>query len=88
MNGVIAIVLLVVNIPVYKFLYKLFFRNEDDFQESVRYTFTPNLYSLFKGEYFKDRMAEARLSFFVVCCVLVVMAQYFMIQAVIDWLMK
>lgn len=77
MNGVIAIVLLVVNIPVYKFL-----------QESVRYTFTPNLYSLFKGEYFKDRMAEARLSFFVVCCVLVVMAQYFMIQAVIDWLMK
>ena len=31
-----------------------FFRDADDFRESLRFVFTPDLFSLFRGEYWED----------------------------------
>lgn len=63
MSLVMIILLLFLNIPVYRFLFRVFFVDNDDYNESIRHTFTPNIISLFRGEYWKDRMNTARLQF-------------------------
>lgn len=56
MEAIILIILLLANIPVYKKIHKLIFKDSGDFRESVKYSLTPDVYSLFKGRYWKDRI--------------------------------
>ena len=79
----IMVVLLIVNIPLYKIIFKPMFRDSDDFKESVRYSFTPDLFSLFRGQYWKDQIGEAKLSFFIIACISAIAFEYFIIKAVI-----
>ena len=73
----IMVVLLIVNIPLYKIIFKAMFK------ESVRYSFTPDLFSLFRGQYWKDQIGEAKLSFFIIACISAIAFEYFIIKAVI-----
>jgi hypothetical protein len=84
MEIVIIIVLLVVNIPAYKAYYRLMFRDAEDFKDSIKYSFTPDLFSLFKGEYRKDRVAEMKLSFFYFLCFATVLIEFFIIRFFIN----
>lgn len=79
----IIMVLLIVNIPLYKVIYKFIFRDSDDFRESVKYSFTPDLFSLFRGRYWKDQIGEAKLSFFIIACIAAVAFEYLIIKSVI-----
>jgi hypothetical protein len=63
LSFIIVIVLIVLNIPLYKLIFKLFFKDSEDFSESLKYSFTPDIISLFRGEYWKDQMGQAKLSF-------------------------
>ena len=83
MEPVIAIILLIANIPVYKRIFKLIFKDSNDFNDSIRYSFTPDLFSLFKGNYWKDRAGEAKLSFLIFCCVIIVVVEFFIINSII-----
>lgn len=83
MKGIIILVLLIINIPVYKCISKLFFEDYDDFLQSIRYSFTPDLFSLFKGEYWKDRVSEMKLGFFIFSCAIVVIFEYLIITSII-----
>ncbi len=71
----LIIVLAVVNLPVYYLFYKLVFKDLSDFGQSVKYCLMPNLFSLFRGEYFKDQWATLKMVFFVVMCVGAVAAE-------------
>lgn len=52
MEVVIIITLLIINtFTVYRFLFNLIFSDKDDFSDSLRYSFTPNIFSFFRGEY-------------------------------------
>jgi len=84
MDVAIVIVLLLVNIPLYKIIFKFMFRDSDDFKESIKFSFTPDIYSLFKGRYWKDRIGEAKLSFFVLACIIAIMVEYSIIRAFIN----
>ncbi len=42
-------------------LFKPFFGDKDHFFECVRFWFTPDLFSLFRGEYHQDWWAEMKL---------------------------
>jgi len=84
MNILLIIVLLVVNIPVYKKIKEMLFPNPDDFSEAIRYAFTPDLLSLFRGEYWNDRIHEAALSFMFLGCIIVVAFEYFLIRVVLN----
>lgn len=83
MEAAIVVVLLIANIPVYRFIFRLIFKSSDDFKESVKYSFTPDIFSLFKGKYWKDQIGEAKLSFFIFACVIVIIAEFAVIQAII-----
>ncbi|SNT15296.1 hypothetical protein SAMN05446037_104521 [Anaerovirgula multivorans] len=84
MNVAIVLILIPVNIPIYKFFFKTFFSGTEDFNESLRYSFTPDLISLFRGEYWKDRFAQMKLSFFLLSCGLVTFMEYAMITSIIE----
>lgn len=81
---IMVIVLLLLNIPIYKFIFRIFFEDEGDYNESIRHTFTPNIISLFRGEYWKDRINTARLQFYILICVGIVVLEYFILNKLID----
>lgn len=83
MEFIIAVVLILLNIPVYKVLYKLIFKDYDDFKESIHYSFIPNIVSLFRGEYCRDRIAEFKLSLLIAGCVIIVIGEFFLVRGII-----
>lgn len=80
----IVIVLFIINIPLYKFLAQLIFTDNEEMREAVKYTFTPDIFSLFKGRYFTDIFCEIKLFFFCFCCAAVVAGEFFLIQKVLN----
>lgn len=83
MKLLIVAVLLVLNIPVFKVVFGMMFRSMDDFNESLKYVFTPDIFSLFRGEYMRDYFGELKVSFFVGICGLIVFLEYICVQFVI-----
>ncbi|ACL74946.1 hypothetical protein [Ruminiclostridium cellulolyticum] len=83
MEPIIAIVLLVANIPVYKKILRIIFRDQEDVNDSIKYSFTPDLFSFFKGNYWKDKIGEAKITAFIFCCVSVVVIELLIIKWII-----
>jgi len=81
---VMIIVLLFLNIPIYKFLFRIFFEDENDYNESIRHTFTPNIISLFRGEYWRDRINTARLQFYILICIGIIVLEYIVLNKLIS----
>ena len=79
-NIVIIIVLVLVNIPLYLLIGKVFFGGWEDFWDAVKFWLTPDLFSLFKGEYWEDCWAEMKLGFFIIACGGCVFGEYMLIQ--------
>ncbi len=75
-----AIILAVVNIPLYAAVGMMFFRTWDEFRSAARFRPTPGFALLFRGEYWKDWRAELKLALFLVACVAMVYAEYLGIQ--------
>lgn len=76
-----AIVLAVVNIPLYVLVGLLFFRTWDEFRNAARFRPTPGFALLFRGEYWRDWRAELKLALFLVACAAMVWCEYLGIQA-------
>ena len=84
METVVIIALIIINIfTIYKFLFNLIFIDEDDFNKSVKYSFTPDIISLFRGEYWKDRGGEIKLGFFIMLCIIVTVFEYSVVIGII-----
>ena len=69
---------------LFKVYYKLFFRDEDDLHNSLKYTLTPDIFSLFKGEYFKDWFSEAKLSALIVFSVVTIGIEVLIVKALLN----
>lgn len=54
---------------VWKFLFRFFFEDSEDFWECVRFSFTPDMFSLFKGEYWDDKLKSMKLGVFLAICI-------------------
>jgi len=76
------IILVVVNAPVYFFLGWIFFRTWDDFWESVRFWLTPDILSLFRGEWGEDWWGEMKLGLWIVSCVGCVFVEAHLIERI------
>lgn len=81
---ILFVILLFVNIPVYKFYFSKIFRDSDDFNESIKYSFRPDLFSLFKGEYFKDQIGEFKLGIFIFACIFTVVIEFLAIKTIAE----
>ena len=69
-------ILAVANIPVYWLFWKAFFKSWSDFAECLRFWLTPNIISMFRGEYWEDRHAEFKLLWFVLTCAAAPLAEW------------
>ncbi len=76
-----AIVLSVVNVPIYALLGVVFFRSLDEFRGAVRFRSTPGFAYLFRAESWKDWRVELKLALFLVACAAMVYGEYLGIQA-------
>ena len=79
MNITLLIILVVLNIPLYIFLGWVFFDNWGNFLQLLKFWFTPDIISAFKGEYWEDIWAEWKLGAFILICGAVVYGEYFLI---------
>jgi hypothetical protein len=83
MNQIGWIALVVANIPVYFVLGWLFFGDWDEFLESLQFWITPDVISLFRGEWEEDWWAEIRFWFWIVCCTACVYGEGWLVQQII-----
>ncbi|WMM23434.1 hypothetical protein RBU61_10745 [Tissierella sp. MB52-C2] len=87
METIVIIALIIINsFTIYKFLFNIIFIDKDDFNKSVRYSFTPDIISLFRGEYWKDRGGEIKLGFFIMLCIIVTVFEYSVVIGIIKGL--
>lgn len=76
------IILIIVNIPVYFVLGKLFFPTWEDFKEAVLFWITPDIISAFRGEFWEDWWAELKLGWWLLSCILFVIGESYLIGKV------
>lgn len=84
--------LLIVFVPILIWLdfhlfrgyFKFIFNDEDDFNKSLKYSITPDIVSLFRGEYFKDRFAEFKLSMFLFLCGVTIVLEILLLRGIIN----
>ena len=62
------ITMVVVDIPLFIFIGKLFFGCWSDFWEAIVFWIKPDLWSAIDGTLTEDWWAEAKLAFFIVTC--------------------
>lgn len=73
----ILIVLIILNsFSVYRFYFHMIFKDIDDVNKSIRFTLTPDLFSLFRREYLRDRIGEFKLGLFIMLCFITTMIEY------------
>ena len=70
------IILVIVNIPVYFGLGRLFFRTWGDFVEAVCFCNTPDIFSAFRGQYYEDRWASLKMTCWLLLCLLTLYGEY------------
>lgn len=76
MFWLLLIGLVVLNIPSYLLLGKAFFGGWDGFLECVKYGLTPDIVSLFRGEYWEDKAASFKLALYLIACIVLVVCEY------------
>lgn len=79
---VIIPLLIWLDLHLFKIYFGLIFSNKEDFHNSLKYTFTPDIFSLFKGKYLKDQFAEFKLSIFVFLCIITMVLEVSMVNAI------
>ncbi|NLP35034.1 MAG: hypothetical protein GX359_07555 [Clostridiales bacterium] len=89
MGTIIIIALIIINFfTVYKLLFNIIFGSKDEFKNSMRYSLTPDIISLFKGEYWKDQVGEFKLGIFIVLCITVTIVEYKVINGILQWIIN
>jgi hypothetical protein len=68
MSTVGWIILAVANIPLYWLVGWVVFKDSGDFWECIKFWLTPDIISLFRGEWMEDQWAQMKLFFWVVLC--------------------
>ena len=48
-----------------RMLFKVFFSDSDDLWECIRYSFTPDIISMFRGEFWEDYVKSAKLTIYL-----------------------
>lgn len=82
MGILIIIALIVLNIPLYKVYFRMMFESMEDFNECIRYSFTPDIISLFRGEYCRDYFGEMKLGIFIFLCCGSIWLEYTIIRTI------
>jgi hypothetical protein len=78
----LIIILVVANTPIYLIVGRTFFGGWQGFVEALRFWFTPDILSAFRGEYYEDRWQRMKLAVFAAMCAGLIVAEYATIHSV------
>ncbi len=78
-HTVLVLSLAVVNIPAYYLLYRLFYRDAQEFIDAIWFWIKPDFWSLLDGEYWDDFWAEMKLGLFLTACSGTVMGEAYLV---------
>ncbi|HKL76427.1 MAG TPA: hypothetical protein VJ881_10215 [Halanaerobiales bacterium] len=84
MKFILILILLFLNIPLFKLIYRKIFIDKDDLKESVKYSVIPDIYSLFKGNFFKDIFGEFKLKVFLITCIIIIGLEFVIIKNILS----
>ncbi|MFE0556991.1 hypothetical protein ACFW1P_13815 [Paenibacillus sp. NPDC058910] len=84
MELLMYVILFILNIPIYKWMFRRIFENVDDLKQSVKYSFTPDLISLFRRRFWKDQFGELKMSVFYFCCLGIFVIECVVVTWVVD----
>lgn len=73
--GIAILIFMILNSPIYWWLFRRFFKTKDEFKESLYYLFRWDMISLFKGEYWEDFQEEMKIKLFLALCFLIVVIE-------------
>jgi hypothetical protein len=69
------IILVVANIPLYWLVGWILFKDWENFWDCLKFWLTPDIISLFRGEWIEDQWAQVKLSLWLVLCAGAVLAE-------------
>lgn len=72
-------ILIVANLPVFYAIRRLIFPTWEDFGEAVRFWLTPDLLSMFRGEWAEDQWNELKLLVWIALCAGCVWVEYLLL---------
>ncbi len=84
-HAIFIIILVVINFPVYRFVYRLIFSDPEDFDESIKYSFTPDFLSFFRGKYWQDKWGTFKLRMYILLCLAIVLLEYVLLNETIRY---
>lgn len=73
--------LLILNIPVFRLLFPLFYDTKHQFLDDLALAHQPGWLSLLRGELIEDVWAEFRLMFYAIVCALPVGVEFMLARA-------
>ena len=76
MNITILVILIVVNAPLYYLFWRWIFKCWEGFMECVRFWLTPDIVSMFRGEYGQDWVSELKLGWWIFVSAAAVALEY------------
>ncbi len=78
-------ILIILNIPIFRYLFKLFFVDKDDFNESLYYLFRFDIISIFRGEFLEDIKAELKIKIYFGLCIILIVAEGFILYKIFEY---
>lgn len=78
------VILGVANYPIYTWIGNYFFDTSDDFWDCVKFTFQPDLVSLFTGEFVEDFWQSMKLAIFLAIIGAVVTSEHTLITYLLN----
>jgi hypothetical protein len=75
MSTVGWIILMVANLPLYWLVGWVLFKDWDNFWDCIKFWLTPDIISLFRGEWIEDQWAQMKLFVWLTLCAGAVLAE-------------
>ncbi len=78
MENLFVIACVLVDLPLFFFIGKMLYADLGEFFEGIFFWLTPDIVSMFRGEFWDDCWAEVKLFVFAGACVGVLVGEYFL----------
>lgn len=80
----LIIAIMIVNIFIFRLLFRMILGSMYSFLEALRYLFIPNCISALRGNYWEDLINTAKLYFFILCCIVIVVIEINIMRIIMD----
>lgn len=86
MGKIIRTVILVLNLPIYYFVFMKFFKSKEEIMDAFKYYFQLDIISVARGEMLKDMKLTQKVGMCLLICILIFVFEDFIISHLFEYL--